>query len=196
MENRLDQILVIDLESTCWSGEPPAGQQSEIIEIGLCTLDVHSLQRLETRSILVRPERSQVSEYCTSLTTLTPADVARGTSLREACRILREEYAAEERLWASFGDYDRKKFERECNAKEVAYPFGDAHLNVKNLFAVVYRLHHEVELDQVLSILGWRMEGTYHRGDADAWNIARVLGHILQRARDEDRDPHTAEQGA
>ncbi len=28
-------------------GAPPAGQESEIIEIGLCTLDVASLQRLE-----------------------------------------------------------------------------------------------------------------------------------------------------
>lgn len=185
MENRLDQILVVDVEATTWRGDPPPGQASEIIEIGLCTLDIDSLERLENRSILVRPEHSEVSDYCTELTTLTPADVARGISLREACRILRDEYAAEERLWASFGDYDRKKFERECHAKGVAYPFGDAHLNVKNLFAVIYRLDQEVELDRVLDILGWSMEGTYHRGDADARNIARVLAHILARARSE-----------
>ena len=183
MENRLDQILVVDLEATCWPGDPPPGQQSEIIEIGVCTLDVHSLEHLQARSILVRPVRSQVSDYCTALTTLTPADVARGVSLREACRILREEHAAGERSWASFGDYDRKKLERECRAKRVAYPFGDTHLNVKNLFALVHRLDHEVELDTVLSLLGWAMEGTYHRGDADAWNIARVLAHLLGQAR-------------
>lgn len=185
MENKLDQIIVIDLEASCWPGDPPPGQRSEIIEIGLCTLDVQSLRRLETRSILIRPEHSEISDYCTALTTLTPTDVARGISLRDACGILREEYAAEERLWASFGDYDRKKLERECRAKRVAYPFGDTHLNVKNLFAIVHRLPQEVELDQVLGMLGWAMEGTYHRGDADAWNIARVLGHILGRARGE-----------
>jgi inhibitor of KinA sporulation pathway (predicted exonuclease) len=189
MENRLDQILVIDLESTCWQGQPPPGQRSEIIEIGLCMLDVHTLRRLEARSMILRPEQSQVSDYCTSLTTLTPADVAAGISLREACRILHDEYAAGRRLWASFGDYDRKKFEDECRMKHVAYPFGDAHLNVKNLFAIVYRLPHEVELDRVLDLLGWSMEGTYHRGDADAWNIARVLAHILASAREETRGP-------
>jgi len=32
-------------------------------------------------------------------------------------------------------------------------------------------------------MLGWQMEGTYHRGDSDAWNIARVLAHILEGAR-------------
>ena len=31
---RLDQIVVIDVEATCWEGDPPAGQASEIIEEG------------------------------------------------------------------------------------------------------------------------------------------------------------------
>ena len=183
MLNRLDQILVVDLECTCWQGGPPEGQEREIIEIGLCVLDVHSLERLSTRSILVRPERSEVSAYCSALTTLTPEAVAQGLSLAEACRILEQEYHARDCLWASFGDFDRKQLESECRAKGVTYPFSDTHLNVKNLLAIVYRLAREVELDQVLDLLGFEMEGTYHRGDADAWNIARVLAHLLARAR-------------
>lgn len=185
MENRLDTILVIDIESTCWAEEPPPGQEAEIIEIGLCLLDIDTAQRVSKASIIIRPEHSTVSEYCRSLTTLTQADIEAGVSLREACRILREEYHADERLWASYGDYDRKKFQRECRAKGVAYPFGDAHLNVKNLFAVVYRLPCEVPLDHALNLLGFPLEGTYHRGDADAWNIARLLAYILTRARGE-----------
>jgi inhibitor of KinA sporulation pathway (predicted exonuclease) len=46
---RLDQILVVDVESTCWAGAPPTGQISEIIEIGVCPVDVAALQRLEKR---------------------------------------------------------------------------------------------------------------------------------------------------
>jgi hypothetical protein len=34
--------------------------------------------------------------------------------LAEACRILAQEYQAPARLWASYGDYDRKQFERNC----------------------------------------------------------------------------------
>jgi inhibitor of KinA sporulation pathway (predicted exonuclease) len=183
MENRLDQILVIDVEATCWEEDPPQGQQSEIIEIGICTLDIGTAQRLENASIIVHPERSTVSDYCTRLTTLTQADVDGGVPLREACLLLKERYHAEDRLWASYGDYDRKKFERECAAKRIAYPFGDAHLNVKNLFAVVQRLPQEVPLDTALGLLGLPLEGTHHRGDADAWNIARILGHLLRSAR-------------
>ncbi len=40
MAKRLDQILVVDLEAIYWPGEPPLGQESEVIEIGLCTLGV------------------------------------------------------------------------------------------------------------------------------------------------------------
>lgn len=32
-----DKIIVIDLEATCWEEQPPAGQVSEIIEIGMYT---------------------------------------------------------------------------------------------------------------------------------------------------------------
>jgi len=39
----LKKILVIDVEATCWeSGVPPKGQCKEIIQIGICPIDLHS----------------------------------------------------------------------------------------------------------------------------------------------------------
>ena len=114
MARKLDRILVVDVEATCWEGNPPSGQTSEIIEIGLCVLDVPTLARVEQRTILVRPVGSTVSAYCTQLTTLTQADVDGGMPLAEACQALAHEYQAPARLWASYGDYDRKQFERNC----------------------------------------------------------------------------------
>jgi len=183
MARKLDQILVVDVESTCWEGDPPAGQESEIIEIGLCALDVATLQRLEKRSILVRPERSTVSAYCTALTGLTQADVQEGVSLREACRILKREYRARERLWASYGDYDRRQFERNCRTQGIAYPFGPTHLNIKNLFAVMHALPREVGMARALEMLGLPLEGTHHRAGDDAWNIAHILAELLRGGR-------------
>ena len=72
MARSLDMILVIDVESTCWEGSPPPGQSSEIIEIGLCPVDLKTLTRLEKRSILIKPIQSEISDFCTELTTLTP----------------------------------------------------------------------------------------------------------------------------
>jgi inhibitor of KinA sporulation pathway (predicted exonuclease) len=183
MAEKLDQILVIDLEATCWERDPPPGQDHEIIEIGLCVLDVATGRRLDNPSIIVRPLHSTVSDYCTQLTTLTQEDVEGGISLREACRILETEYGSRQRLWASYGDYDRKQFSRECQAHGIDYPFGDGHINVKSLFAVAYNLRQEVPLDRAMELLGFPLEGTHHRGGDDAWNIARILGHILLQAR-------------
>src|SRR5437868_15136499 len=100
MAKRLDHILVIDVEATCWEGAPPAGQENEIIEIGVCTIDVRRRQRGERESILVRPQRSRVSPFCTQLTTLTQAEVDGGIPFEEACRLLRAKYQGDQRTFA------------------------------------------------------------------------------------------------
>lgn len=63
------------------------------------------------------------------------------------------------------------------------YPFGISHLNVKTLFAKSFGLPHEVGLDAACQRLGIEMEGTHHRGDDDAWNIADVLCRLLAANR-------------
>jgi len=179
MARKLDHVIMIDLEATCWDGEPPDGQVSEIIEIGICPLELATGKRLEKRSILVRPERSTVSAFCTSLTTITPEMAAGGIAFADACAILRREYDTKERLWASFGDYDRNQFQRQCESTGIGYPFGPGHLNVKTLFAIARGLPHEVGLDGAVRMLGRDLEGTHHRGHDDAWNIAGVLADLL-----------------
>lgn len=184
MAKRLDHILVIDIESTCWlGGFPPRGEANDIIEIGLTPLEVASGRRLEKRSILVRPERSRASPFCTELTTLTQEQVDGGIAFKDACRILEEEYHSRDRLWASFGDYDRRQFEKQCRDEGVRYSFGPSHLNAKTLFAISRRLPSEVGLPQAMAILGLPLAGTHHRGHDDAWNIAAVMGEALKKLR-------------
>ena len=183
MAKQLDVILVIDIESTCWEGHPPQGQSSEIIEIGICPVKVKSLARTEKRSILVRPEWSEISEFCTGLTTLTPDMFAVAGTLGGAVRILQQEFHSKDRLWASWGDYDRRQFERVCREHGVAYPFGPTHLNVKTLFATAIGDDREMGLDGAYNRLGLPLEGTHHRGGDDAWNIAAVLCLLLKEMR-------------
>ncbi len=179
----LDLLLVIDVEATCWEGEAPAGQESEIIEIGVCTLDIATGVRRDKKSLLVKPERSQVSPFCTQLTTLTQEQVSQGMSFAEACMILQRGYLSHDRVWASYGDYDRAQFERQCRARQIANPFGTRHINIKTLFALAYALPREVGMSQALDIAGIPLEGTHHRGDDDAWNIAALMGSFLLKFR-------------
>ena len=75
---------------------------------------MHRLTRGEKRSLLVRPERSTISQFCTQLTTLRPDMFDNAMRFPEATRLLKKEYDSKQRLWASWGDYDRRQFERVC----------------------------------------------------------------------------------
>jgi len=181
MSRKLDKVLVIDLEATCWEGDPPPGQSSEIIEIGLCVLDVATGERSAPRAILVKPQQSTLSEYCIQLTTITPAMLEDGLGFADACMLLREEYQSQRRTWASYGDYDRLKFMQQCEEWGAPYPFGRTHINVKNLLALQFGLKREVGLQRGTALLDLPFEGTIHRGVDDAWNIAAVLARVLLR---------------
>jgi inhibitor of KinA sporulation pathway (predicted exonuclease) len=184
MAKLLDQVLVIDIESTCWQGQwPPPGQMSEIIEVGICVVDVRRLERLEKRSILVRPVRSEISPFCTQLTTLTPEDFQTAGTLADAVGILKKEYRSLERLFASWGDYDRKQFQKVCKELTVPYPFGPTHLNIKTLFSLAHGLPSELGLDAACEHAGVPLEGVHHRGGDDAWNIAGLFCDLLRKFR-------------
>ncbi|MCL2554453.1 MAG: exonuclease domain-containing protein [Actinomycetia bacterium] len=186
MSQDRDIVNVIDVEATCWDGQPPAGSVSEIIEIGLTPVDLASGRRLGRHAILVRPARSALSAFCTELTGLTQAEVDDGVPFSEACRILAEEHGSARRPWASWGDYDRHQFTRQCRAENVAYPFGfpaeRTHTNAKAVFTTAYGLRKRPGMKQALEIAGLPLEGRHHRGVDDAWNIAALVLDLVQRA--------------
>src|SRR3990172_3172674 len=162
----LDKIVVVDLETTCWE-KRQRGQIMEVIEMGVCLLDIGSGEITDREGILIKPVYSAVSEFCTKLTTLTQALVGTGITLREGCLRLEDEYQSKKRVWASYGDFDRRQIERECHLKNVPYPFGPRHINVKTLFAIQHHLTEEIEMDKTLAVLGLELIGTHHRGVDD-----------------------------
>ncbi|GAA4202777.1 3'-5' exonuclease [Actinocatenispora rupis] len=178
-------LNVIDVEATCWEGQPPPGAVSEIIEIGLTVVDVAARRRVSRHGILVRPARSTVSDFCTELTGLTQSEVDGGVSFADACRILTGEYAAGTRPWASWGEYDRRQFARQSRADGVEYPFGHPterlHTNAKAVFATAYGLRRRAGMAGALDLAGLPLEGRHHRGEDDAWNIAALVLDLVDR---------------
>lgn len=198
MAKLLDKIVVVDVEATCWEGEPPLQTEmggsaipmlKEIIEIGVTTLDTKTLEISTPSSIIVRPQYSTVSKFCTELTTLTQDQVSAGVSFSHACLLLRSQYRTPLRTVASFGDYDRLQFERQRNDQHFWFSGQPPavpiiyHLNVKNLFALVFNLEKEVGMDKALKILNIPLAGTHHRGDDDSYNIAKILRELLIKGR-------------
>ncbi|MEV7214441.1 3'-5' exonuclease [Kitasatospora cineracea] len=176
-------LNVVDVEATCWDGQPPPGQVSEIIEVGLTVVDLGSLERVARHRILVRPRRSAVSAFCTRLTGLTGPEVDTGLPFPDACRLLAAEHGAGERPWASWGDYDREQFTRQCRATGTAYPFSHRHTNAKAAFTDARGLRKRPGMAQALELAGLPLEGRHHSGADDAWNIAAL---VLTLARSGD----------
>lgn len=181
MANKLNKLVVVDVESTCW--EKDVGQPNEIIEIGICVLNLKTLDIEDCEGILVKPEYSSVSPFCTQLTTLTQEMVDTGTSFQERCEYLKQTYGTKKFTWASWGDYDRRQFQRQCDDERynAQYPFGVTHLNAKNLFALQRGLSREVGMAKALEMLNIELEGTHHRGVDDARNIAKIIKQLIKR---------------
>lgn len=180
----LDQLIVIDLECTCWDDKfgnynRPDKQKSEIIEIGVAAIDIKNKSITETESIMISPVSSTVSEFCTKLTGHTQKDVEQGTSLADACKILKKKYTVNNRVWASWGDYDRVQFARDCEDKLIKVPFNRRHINAKTLFALRNKLDFELPVGAALEKMNMSFEGRPHKGVDDAKNIARILMEVL-----------------
>ncbi|PAZ10024.1 DNA polymerase III [Streptomyces sp. SA15] len=174
-------LNVVDVEATCWPDSPPPGVVSEIIEIGLTVVDLDAAERVGRHRILVRPVRSTVGAFCTELTGLTQDEVEGGVSFPEACRLLATEHRSGARPWASWGDYDRHQFVRQCRATGTPYPFGRSHTNAKAVFTEARGLRKRPGMAQALRIAGLPLEGRHHRGEDDAWNIAALVLQLAGR---------------
>lgn len=185
-KNKLDKIIVIDLEATAWQNEdgtktPPEGMRSDIIEIGACYLDLQTYQISQKTSYLIKPANSTLSSFITELTGITQEDVKCGIPFSDACNKLAKEFATKNRIWASWGDYDRKKLQEDCAFYNVQYPFGPRHLNLKTLFSVLNGLTKEKGVGAALAYCDMSFVGNQHRGHDDAYNTARILAKMLRR---------------
>ena len=189
----LQRAYVIDIESTCWETREEQGDRpNEIIEIGICVLDLKSKIISDVSSYLVRPQFTTISPFCTGLTGWKPEDVVDAASLRETLLAIGEDYRMTKgQLWFSFGEYDRVKLGSTIgehgNAHELYgierhdNPIARlrAHINIKTLMALREGLSKELGMDRALRFYGESLDGRHHNGADDAANIAKIVRRVL-----------------
>jgi len=182
LDKALEQMVIIDLEATC--DKPMPFWQSEIIQVGVCLLNLQSLKITKSRQILVKPERTPITGFCTTLTGITPELVAReGITLAETMRILEKEYKLNESTWATWGDYELKMLETDCEAKRITSPGRiQNHINLKRLLAVELGLLWEDDLDAALARFRLNFEDL-HPQEIDAVDIAQIYQKHLTKVR-------------
>lgn len=176
-----DEIVIVDIESTCYKNNFPPKEKSEIIEIGVCILNIKTLESSNKTQLLIKPTRSTVSEFCTDLTGLTQNKLDKeGMKFSEACKIMQEKFNTKKRVWASYGDYDKTMFQNQCKDFKIDYPFNRRHINVKAYLPIVLALNKELGMDRGLEAVGLKMEGVHHCGIDDSANIARILAELIR----------------
>jgi len=175
-----DIALVIDLEATCWMGTPPEGMRNEIIEIGIAGVDYKTKEIVFKESILIKPKCSEISEFCTKLTTIDQKLIDKeGIEFEEACKILRTKFKSRDRVYLSWGEYDKTQIQKDCDFRGVENPFGRVHFNLKPLFSFAFGITKDLGVAKALDFLGMDFEGVSHRGIDDAFNTARILKKVF-----------------
>lgn len=174
----VDLVNIVDIESTCWhKGKVPNNQRSNIIEVGIVTYSLVLKEIIKEDSILIRPQDSEISDFCQHLTGITQQEVDQGISLEDAFDRLRKEFKSHTIPWASWGMYDYKMFASEADYYKLRFPFNNNHFNIK----VAFGLKHEllVGVPSALQIIGETFEGSHHRALPDALNILKLFKHLI-----------------
>lgn len=180
MLDELEKILVLDLEFTCWMGRPPEGMQQEIIEIGIAEVCLMDKKITNTKRILVKPENSKVSRFCTKLTGIKQSHLnKKGISLVDANKILINEYNSKDLFWSSWGSYDKKHYNKECKNKEIEYPFSLDYIDLQKKYSENLGIKRLFGVENALFDLNLKFEGTPHSALDDAYNTARILLNMI-----------------
>jgi len=172
--------LVIDLEATCADDGTVPKDEMETIEIGAVLVNTGSLEPVDDFQTFIHPVRHpELTAFCTRLTSISQEAVSEAPSFPEALEALVRWVGSRQALFCSWGDYDRRQFLRDCTYHEIAYPFGDAHLNLRVAFSHRQRFPRKLELDEAMLTAELELKGVHHRGIDDARNIAQLLPFIV-----------------
>ncbi len=176
-------LLIVDLEATCCDQGSIPRQEMETIEIGAVMLAVDSLVTVDEFDRFVRPVRHpRLTEFCTRLTSITQADLDQAALFPQVLGEFQEWFKNRQPLlFCSWGEYDRNQLRQDCQYHGIAYPFADAHWNIKRAFCDALGRKKPCGMAQALALAGLALEGTHHRGIDDARNIARLMPRIMHR---------------
>ncbi len=178
---------VIDVESTCWGPKEvkPKEEFSEIIEIGISSFNLKTLELLENASYIIKPVHSKVSDFCTNLTGHTDASLSGAPTFKEVLNKLIIDFNIIKRMWGSWGDYDRNMLMGSCTQNKIPYYsyFPPRHQNIKMLMALQEGLTNELSLQKAINFYKLNFVGIPHRGKDDAYNISKIMTLMLGNFR-------------
>lgn len=173
------KVLILDIEATCSKNN--FNYTQEIIEFGFCICDNITGEISDKTSILVKPEKSYITKFCTELTGITRKMINdEGVSFEQACNKLKK---YKEYPWMSWSTFDLEITKRQCIQREIEYPLNDRYTDIQAIFSSKissesgYR-YRPISLRDAIYYYDLEFEGKQHRASDDAYNTAKVYSCI------------------
>jgi inhibitor of KinA sporulation pathway (predicted exonuclease) len=179
------RYLVIDFEATCCDKGTVPREHMEIIEIGAVMAEAQTFEVVGEFQTFIRPVRHpRLTPFCISLTSIEQKDVDAAPLFAEAIAQFKQWlYRYSGFVFCSWGDYDLKQLNQDCDFHKIPYPINAPHLNVKRLMAERQGLSKKPGLGDAVRMAKMEFQGSHHRGIDDARNIARLLPYIFGTAK-------------
>jgi inhibitor of KinA sporulation pathway (predicted exonuclease) len=174
------KVVVFDLELTC-EESAPEGYEPEIIQVGLCYLELPSLEITGKTQFLLRPPTQSISDFCVELTGIQRREILKlGVDFRVALKWMTEKYGFRRYISSAWGD-DRSAIVNQCRKFGFPELYDDKHGEFFDIatLASVKGLGKRPGLGEAMKALGLKFEGRPHAADDDAYNAARVLRELL-----------------
>jgi len=173
---KLNTILFVDLEMTCFEREQNTEENfTEVIEIGIVSVDNKNAKIIDKASYLIRNEYMPISDYCTTITTITQNLIDKeGMSLKEACNLIQDRFGSHNKTWLAWGCGDYNHLEKNCKLKDVKNPFSDNYINFSEIFALTKGVVKSGGLRKNLIANGISYNGQQHRAMVDAEATAEL----------------------
>eukprot|EP00090_Calanus_glacialis_P006079 TRINITY_DN14772_c0_g1_i1.p1 TRINITY_DN14772_c0_g1~~TRINITY_DN14772_c0_g1_i1.p1 ORF type:complete len:303 (-),score=99.55 TRINITY_DN14772_c0_g1_i1:533-1441(-) len=201
-KQKLEYILVIDFESTCWS-EKANSPSPEIIEFPVVLLSLTTGKVVsEFHSYCLPVEHPKLSPFCTQLTGITQAMVEGGVPLptclvlfrqwlESVCKELRMAVNGEnmgkvegelnQATCLTWSDWDLSIcLEYECKRKQIRKPVClNSWIDIRGVYRSFYNRRPQ-GLNGALRELGLSFQGREHSGIEDARNTAMLVWKMVE----------------
>lgn len=171
-------VNIVDFELTCNGELEGKDFFNEIVEIGLVGLDISKREIAYKDSVLIKPEKSFLTQYFTDLTGLTKEDYESAMTYKKAIVYLQNRYSVRKRIWLGYGN-DDEALKKNCRVKKTIYPFCDEYINLYSLLSIRFGQFERLSLVNMLKKNNMDFIGRQHRALDDAYNTARLFMKVF-----------------
>ncbi len=193
---RLDEVLLIDCEFTCWEDSRQSQwsdphRPPELIEIAMARYDLRGDEIGETLTRLVRPRLNpRLSRYCEALTHIDQGAIDAAPALPDVLRAVEAWLSARDLRGVpicEWGAADLPFIAMDASRHGCRSPFRDArHIALKSLYEqlVDRATFGDGERDTIRDRFGLAMNPGRHRALFDALDLACFCRHLRRLAAD------------